>query len=481
MGPAVSGRSSMLKESPIAIVGGGLAGLTLSIGLSHNNIPHKIYESALAFSEIGAGIALGPNSVKALELIDSAIGEGFKKCVTYNEGVDADDNGNGTGPRSSEWMDIRIGMKDSFNTLITTVSHKGSKAPGRACFHRAKFLDELIKLIPADTAQFGKSLTAIKGDEGREGNLILHFADGTTTSASAVIACDGIKSRVRQSYILADDPDQPAAHPQFANEYAYRGLYTREQFVSLTQGQLTPGKGTLFCGNDGYIVMYPVEKGRFMNMVAVKRVSPSSGVGGQPFMAPKAGDTNWVQPVDKATMLGDFADWGESIQALLSQIQRPERWALFDHLPAPTYVKGKVVILGDAAHASTPHQGQGAGMAFEDSLILSGVLSKVLGPDPEIPTETRASDSSIDAKIEACFRAYDTVRRPRTQEVCRTSREMGEMIEFTLPGIGRDLTKMKSNLDKRMDWIWDLDLQAEVQRAVDIAEGILRGTEAESI
>ena len=100
------------SPTPIAIIGGGLAGLTLSIGLSHNNIPHQIYESAGAFAEIGAGIALGPNSVKALQLLDPAINDGFKKCVTYNNGVDTDECGNGLGPKSAEWMDIRVGMKD---------------------------------------------------------------------------------------------------------------------------------------------------------------------------------------------------------------------------------------------------------------------------------------------------------------------------------------------------------------------------------
>ncbi len=89
----------------IAIVGGGLAGLTLSIGLSRHGIPHKIYESASKFAEIGAGIALGPNSIDALELIDPRIKDALRKCVTYNVGVD--ENGEGRG--KEEWLDVRVG------------------------------------------------------------------------------------------------------------------------------------------------------------------------------------------------------------------------------------------------------------------------------------------------------------------------------------------------------------------------------------
>ena len=85
--------------------------MTLSIGLARNNVPHEIYESAKAFSEIGAGIALGPNSVRALEHIDPRINDCFMKCVTYNGGVETDDHGNATGGKSTEWMDVRVGTK----------------------------------------------------------------------------------------------------------------------------------------------------------------------------------------------------------------------------------------------------------------------------------------------------------------------------------------------------------------------------------
>jgi len=88
----------------VAIIGGGLAGLTLSIGLTHHNIPHSIYESAPAFSEIGAGIAMGPNAISALGLINPRLRVAFDKCATYNE--------------TNEWKDAfmcqRWGMDDDW-------------------------------------------------------------------------------------------------------------------------------------------------------------------------------------------------------------------------------------------------------------------------------------------------------------------------------------------------------------------------------
>jgi salicylate hydroxylase len=80
----------------------------------------------------------------------------------------------------------------------------------------------------------------------------------------------------------------------------------------------------------------------------------------------------------------------------------------------------------------------------------------------------------MNVRIESCLRAYDAVRRPRTQKLTRTSREMGEVIGFSGEGIGKDLAKIKANLNERMNWIWDVDLQGEVSRGVEIAKEELK-------
>lgn len=107
------------EHPSIAIIGGGLAGLTLSIGLTRHGISHKIYESASKFAEIGAGIALGPNSLTALELIDSRIKDGLKTCITYNEGIDEEGRGKG----SEEFMGVRVGEEAGY------VSQLGASFP----------------------------------------------------------------------------------------------------------------------------------------------------------------------------------------------------------------------------------------------------------------------------------------------------------------------------------------------------------------
>jgi salicylate hydroxylase len=130
-------------------------------------------------------------------------------------------------------------------------------------------------------------------------------------------------------------------------------------------------------------------------------------------------------------------------------MEKPDLWALFDHLPAPTYYKGRLCLVGDSAHASTPHQGAGAGQAIEDAFILSSLLA-----EPDAPK-----------KIDLIFKAYDAVRRPRSQMVVTTSSEVSKIYEFENEKLGFDLLKAKEALTGWYDWIWEEDLQAQLEKA----------------
>lgn len=125
-------------------------------------------------------------------------------------------------------------------------------------------------------------------------------------------------------------------------------------------------------------------------------------------------------------------------------------WALFDHLPAASYYRGRVAILGDAAHASTPHQGAGAGQAMEDAFIMSELLADVRIKRP--------------TDIPAAFRAYDAVRRPRSQQVVTTSRAAGELYGLQGPA-GSDLELVRADLLGRYQWIWENDLAEQLRQA----------------
>lgn len=130
-------------------------------------------------------------------------------------------------------------------------------------------------------------------------------------------------------------------------------------------------------------------------------------------------------------------------------MENPDVWALFDHPPAPTYFKGRLCLVGDAAHASTPHQGAGAGQAIEDALVLSSLFGQFNSKD----------------NIESVIKAYDSVRRPRSQKVVTSSRMVAKIYELEDERNGFDLVKAKEALEGWYDWIWQEDLEEQIKVA----------------
>jgi salicylate hydroxylase len=127
------------------------------------------------------------------------------------------------------------------------------------------------------------------------------------------------------------------------------------------------------------------------------------------------------------------------------------QWAIFEHPHIETYARSTVAIMGDAAHASTPHQGAGAGQAIEDA----HVLAELLGDSRVAPVED----------VVAAFRAYDEIRRPRCQRVVTSSKENADVLCLCFDGVWDDPVKLKEMLDLRFRWLWDLDVQDQVERA----------------
>ncbi|KAF2255794.1 FAD/NAD(P)-binding domain-containing protein, partial [Trematosphaeria pertusa] len=416
----------------IAIVGGGISGLTLAIALQKHDIPITVYESAAQFGEIGAGVGFEPCMVRIMELISPKIKEGFLR-ISNNVVTDP-----------PKWFDVRVGDRRKADAN-GVVCHKGDKAikldeplfvmPARrgprGGVHRAHFLDELVKLIPADVAQFRKKLVDVTQAADGSGDAVLHFADGATAQHTAVIGCDGIKSRTRELVLGRQD-----GRPVFSGKYAYRGLIPMQKAVELL-GDEIPRTPQMYCGYRGHVLTFPIANGTIMNVVAFSSRDEWK-------------DPEWVVKTSKEDMLADYAEWTPNVQSIMANMKNPDIWALFNHEPARTFfqTRPRICLVGDAAHATTPHQGSGAGMCVEDCYVLGELLADV---------------SSADG-LEDAFRAYDHVRRPRSLKLVETSREAGELWELH-GAAGDDLDAFERNAVQRMSWIWDHDMTADLERA----------------
>jgi salicylate hydroxylase len=429
---------SSKKPFTIAIVGGGLGGLALTIGLLSQGITPQIYEAASAFSEIGAGVIFGPNAVQAVSLISPSALEAFKKCVTHNQSSE----------KFNTWMTFRYGTdsKDGdkkCGDLIWQLTGE-EKVLERASelgmgvmssVHRAKFLDELIKLVPAGTATFKKHLTELE-DLG-DGGVKMYFADGTTATADAVVGCDGIKSKVRSSLMRMGG--KVPLESKYTGEYAYRSLIDADVAKEILGEEVAMNSG-LWQGYNGYIVQYPVEHGKLVNVVAVQRDRNE-----------KWKHEEQVAPGSRDEMYEDFKEWDPRIQRLLKSFKTSDKWSLWDLIHNEPYAQGRICLLGDSAHASTPHLGAGAGFAMEDAYVLSNLIGMA----------TEAAD------LDGIFKAYDATRRSRTQNLVTKSRESGEAYEFVGNNIGDNAEALRRDAQTKYRWVWEIDLKKHLDDAVE--------------
>jgi salicylate hydroxylase len=418
---------------PIVIVGGGLCGLALAIGLLKHGIYVQIYEAASEFSEIGAGVAFGINSITALKLIDPRLLDGYKKHATFNK----------DSARANTFYTMRWGTDErregghvagDFAWHLDDIWHpERTQELGvrtRSCIHRAQLLEEFVTLLPKEMIVFGKKFQSAEKQTG--GTMKLWFADGTATLAAALIGCDGIKSKVRD---LVSPPDVTTA---YVGECAYRAVVPKAHAVELL-GIDSVLNGHIYCGYGGYIITYPIEHGKLINMVAVTYDKDK----------PSWSEGEWMMSTDIDEIRMRFEGWYPPLIELISQYHLPHKWALFAVQHDTPYYRNRVCLVGDSAHATVPHLGAGAGMAMEDAFVLSSLIA------------------SLDkvADIEQAFRCYDAVRRPRTQECIKRSIEAARGYGMMIPGVGDKVAALKDQLQESFKWLWHEDLEAQLEVA----------------
>nr|POF02488.1 6-methylsalicylic acid decarboxylase ata [Quercus suber] len=425
--------ASTAQTVRIAIIGGGFAGLTLLIGLQkYPHIDAHVYESAKAFSEHGAGAILGPNSQRAMKLIDPRIFEGFEQRTSFN-----DDEPDETG--LYPWVTVAKGQAPDIEQGVLELKHKTKGST----IHRAHFLDALIKLVEPHRIHLNKKVLEICEDDENE-PVVLRFRDGTSEEADVVIGADGIHSYTRK-YILG--PDHIAAGAFFTGSIIYRTVVPM-QVAKEVLGDLRQDFG-IRCGKDGLVFGFPLAQRTFYFIAVV-----TLNNGPVPY-------DQWHLPTDLEKLKQHFSGFSDYVQKQVGLVPEATTtgWPIWEMPPAPTYFKGRVAIVGDAAHASTPFLGAGAGQAIEDSLVLHQVLGKYLDPArPKRFPFTRAQT------VKVILQAYDTVRRFRSQKVINVSAETARFLTGNEPGVGMGAAELREHLTGRQHWIWDCD---QVQQAKD--------------
>jgi salicylate hydroxylase len=236
----------------VAILGSGIGGLALAIGLLKQSVQCTIYEAAPRFDAVGAGIGLGPNALKSMQLMDEKFAKMYDNVKV----------GNTSPSRVHEQIEI-LGAEDGFG--VKSGWHGGSVSHPdftRSSAHRKALLDIMKSLIPDGVVQFNKRVVAVDQVAGKK--VVLRFSDGQTTEADAVIGCDGIKGITRQVVLESQYPNEILA--KYASTYVYRGIAPMDEASNILGSYAEDAKWYMM-ERKGW-AMYPISEGKEVNMVA---------------------------------------------------------------------------------------------------------------------------------------------------------------------------------------------------------------------
>lgn len=324
------------RESDIAVIGGGIAGLTAALALRKLGRDVDLFEAAPQLREVGAGITLAPNAMHGLEHVGvadeiarSGIEPGKQWVAHWRTGATL---------REVERADTR----ERYGAAYVYI-------------HRAD-LQQILFAAARDAGigiHLGKRLEAI-AIEG--GTARLSFDDGTQQRSALAVGADGLKSVVRR-------PFRPVP-ASFTGHIAFRALAPKSDRIQRLIDE--PG---VHIGPGKMVVRYPLRNAELLNLV---------------FFAREDGWTEdgWSISAERSELQTLYADWCDDIGLLIDALDPStlHKWAINAHSPLDGWSRdGVVTLIGDAAHAMTPFLGQGAAMAIEDAIV----LARAIAAEPE--------------------------------------------------------------------------------------------------
>ncbi len=344
----------------ITIIGGGIAGLTTAIALQQIGITATIFEAAPSVKAVGAGLALAANAMKGfrrLGIADEIIQKGriLPSFTLYDQAGKSIN----TTDRSALSQDYGV---DNFT------------------IHRGDLHQILYAKVKEGSLFLHKKAVGL---EQKADAVVLTFQDGTTHQTDAVIVADGIHSPIRQQLL-------PHSRPRYAGYTCWRAV------IDNTQLNLAETSETW--GNTGRFGIVPLANNKIYWFACVN--------------APQNDPT--LKQWTTTDLLRQFSQFHEPIPSIIGATTNDQLLLndIIDLKPLPHYAFGRVVLIGDAAHATTPNMGQGACQAIEDAVVLADVLKN-------------------NREVTTAFQQFEKRRLKRTHWIINNSWMVGKIAQTT--------------------------------------------------
>lgn len=354
---------------------------------------------------VGAALFLSANSIRLLEQRFDAADAVTSKSFPVESVIHRDAY---TGEVVAEMM-----------TGAEYEARTGSRGYG---IHRANLQALLVGIVGLENIHLDKRLTNVE-DNGNE--VVLTFADGSTHAADFVIGADGARSVLRRHIVGYNDAI-------YSGCYAYRGMIAPEDIGDLP----TPDSMQFWMADNGHALHYPIA-GQSQNFLLVKR-----SAGPWPHKA-------WTAPAEEGEHLKDFAGVDKRLEHVLTKMKTGQKWGMFYTYPLHEWSRGRVTLMGDAAHAMLPHYGQGANTSIEDAIVLADLL-----------TDGAANSRELrDIQAE-----YQGKRIDRTRKIQIASAATGDLLHVSTPEAkARRAEKLQREgaWDHMLSWVHEFDASAQ--------------------
>jgi 2-polyprenyl-6-methoxyphenol hydroxylase-like FAD-dependent oxidoreductase len=357
---------TQVMNNKILILGGGIAGLTTAVALHRKNIDFTVYEAVPEIKAIGSGISLAGNAMKVLEQLQVA--EQVKaRGHMITSMIIQDEKGNYISALDTRKFTREYGM---YNVAI----------------HRGALHEVLLGEIPPGRIQTGKK--AISFSE-KENSVVLKFDDGTEVEGAAVIVADGIHSAIRKQLL-------PDSTPRYAGYTCWRGIVENTWGI---EDQAVETWGTM--GRIGYV---PIGNNQ-VYWFACKN-------------APYRDER--MKRLSREALRKNFERFAHPVPQIIEQtpVENIIWNDIVDLKPISRFAFNRIVLIGDAAHATTPNLGQGACLGIEDATVVADVLEQ-------------------QSDIVKAFQAFEQARLKRAHFIVNTSHQLGKVAQVQHPVLAK--------------------------------------------
>ena len=356
----------MNRKPRIAIIGGGIGGLTAAAALQARGFEAHVHERAETLSEVGAGIQIGPNGVRVLY------------AMGYREQLET----------------FACSTPDFISVTFDTAQFRLKEALSSASLanygfpyltaHRA----DLYNLLASAVAKPNIHLNASCMSCANHGDIaVACFSDGSEIEADIIIGADGVHSIVRETLFGRDTP-------RYTGQTCFRAMVP----MHLVPPSIGPAELNMhvynagWIGPKGHVICYPIRAGKVLNIFAG-------------FVNEDWTEESWTVPTSVEEMQSVYAGWHPALLDLLAKSEAGYKWGLHDRDPMQQWTKGRITLLGDAAHPMMPTLAQGGCQALEDGWTIARCISE------------NASD------LPTALASYEAIRRPRTARVQLQARQ----------------------------------------------------------